>query len=234
MKKSKKFTLTEHLEELRRRAFICITVVAAASIICYTFVDKLLPYIVKPVGKLVFIQPLEAFITYIKLTVLCGVFVSLPVLLYQIWAFVSVGLKQNERRYILFYGPVSFIFFLLGAVFAYTMIVPNGLRFLLSFGSIYLEPMISVSNYISFLIIIVVSFGVAFELPIAILFLSKIGLVNAKLLRKNRRIAIALIFIIAAILTPPDVFTQVMLAVPLICLYEFSILLSHLAAKGKA
>lgn len=231
MKEKKQLTTVEHLDELRRRIFVSIAVVILASVGSYSFVDKLLPYIVRPAGKLVFIQPLEAFVTHIKLAVLCGIIISLPVLLYQIWAFISTGLKQNERRYILFYGPVSFIFFLLGAVFAYTVIVPNGMKFLLGFASDYLQPMISVSKYISFMVVVVLSFGLVFELPIAILFLTKINLVNAKFLRKNRRIAIILIFIIAAILTPPDVFTQIMMAVPLMCLYEVSILLSYLVKK---
>lgn len=233
MKDDKQVSLVQHLDELRKRVFICIISIFATSALSYSFVKKLLPFIAKPVGKLVFIQPLEAFLTYIKLAILCGVLISLPIILYQVWAFVSVGLRQNERRYIMFFGPFSLIFFLLGAVFAYTLVVPSGLKFLMGFASDYLEPMLSVSKYISFIGVLCIAFGISFEMPIVFMFLTKIGLVNTKTLKRNRRIAIAIIFICSAILTPPDVFTQIMMAVPLIGLYEISIFLSYLTKKGR-
>lgn len=224
-------TFSQHLEELRKRIIFCVVTVVLASIFSYCFIGKLLPFITRPVGRLVFIQPQEAFVAYLKLALICGVFISLPVLIYQLFGFISAGLTSEEKRYIIFYGPVGFLFFLLGAGFAYLIVVPYGLRFLLEFGKGYLQPMISVSSYISFLGIMLLAFGVIFELPIAIVLLTKIGAVNPGMLRRNRRYVLLAIFIIAAILTPPDIFTQLMLALPLLLLYEFSILLCYMVRK---
>lgn len=233
MKEYKQLTFIQHLEELRRRILLCSAVVLAASLGSYCFTDKLLPYIVKPIGRVVFLQPIEPFIVYLKLAFFCGILISLPFVIYQIWAFISAGLMENERYYAVVFGFVSLLFFILGAVFAYRVIIPAGLKFLMSFSSSYLVPMISVSQYIYFIAVTCLAFGVVFELPVAALFLSKIGIVNYKILRKKRRIATALIFITAAVLTPPDIFSQLMMAIPLLLLYEISILFSWLSGLKK-
>lgn len=199
-----------------------------ASIVSYSFVDKLIHFLAEPVGRLVFLEPVEAFLTYIKLSVYCGFFISLPIVIYQVWAFVSPGLKPNERHYVLLYIPLSILLFVLGCAFSYFIIIPFGIKFLMGYGNPWLVPMISVGNYISFVSVMIFVFGIVFELPLAILFLSKLGIVNRSMLRRNRKYVILIIFIVAAVLTPtPDVFTQIMMAIPLLILYELSILFTR-------
>lgn len=218
------FTFIQHLEELRRRIIYCILSIFIASIISYSFVPRLLSFLARPIGKLVFIQPVEAFLTYIKLAIFCGFFLSLPVIIYHIWAFIGPALKPNETRYVFRFAPFSILLFLVGCLFSYFVIIPFGIRFLMGFRSPWLEPMISVGSYVSFVCIMTIVFGLVFELPLVISFLSKLGIVNRRVLRQNRRYVILVIFIVSAILTPPDVFTQIIMAIPLLVLYELSIL----------
>jgi sec-independent protein translocase protein TatC len=226
-----KLTLVEHLEELRYRAIKSVVAVIAATCLLYSFVEEILPHLIKPAGILIFIAPSEAFISRIKIAFFGGLFLSSPIILYQIWKFVSSGLRRNERRYILLFGPLSFIFLVMGALFGYFIIVPIGMRFLLSFATDLMIPMITVSSYISFLGLLTLSFGIIFELPLASLFLTKIGIVNPGFLSSRRKHAIVLIFIVAAILTPPDIITQCLMALPLLVLYEISILFSRFVYK---
>ncbi|MCQ9207011.1 MAG: twin-arginine translocase subunit TatC [Omnitrophica bacterium] len=224
-------TLTKHLEELRNRLLKAVLAIIAASAIVYGFVDKIYDHMVRPVGQLVFIAPQEAFVTRIKIAFFGGLFLSLPVILYQVWKFISVGLRQGERKYTLLFGPLSFVFFGLGAAFGYAIIAPIGLKFLLSFATKDIVPMISVSKYISFLTMLTIAFGVVFELPLVSLFLTKIGVVTPRFLSEKRRHAIVGIFIAAAVFTPPDVITQTLMAVPLLVLYEIGIIFSKMVSK---
>lgn len=217
-------TVVEHLEEMRKRIIISLSSILAASIISYLATPQILKFISKPVGKLIFISPYEAFLTSIKIAVFCGIFLSSPVVLYQIWRFVSVGLKPVEYRYIMLFLPFSLLLFLGGAAFALFIVVPYGMRFLLSFATESVIPMLSLGRYVSAVGVLMLSFGIAFQLPIVIAFLSKIGLVTYQTLKQNRKYALLLIFVIAAMLTPgPDIFSQVALAIPLLILYEIGI-----------
>jgi len=221
-----RLTLIEHLEELRNRAIKSIVFIILASCLLYGFVDIILPGLVRPAGRLVFIAPQEAFIARIKISLFGGLFLSAPFVIYEIWKFVSSGLRPNEKKYILIFGPLSLIFFFLGAFFGYFVIVPVGMSFLLGFATDLIIPMISISRYISFVGILTLSFGVIFELPLVSLFLTKIGLVTPAFLSNKRKHAVVLIFIAAAILTPPDIITQCLMALPLLVLYEISIIFS--------
>lgn len=223
-----KLPLTAHLDELRRRLIICLIAVGAFSIPCYLLTKHILRFLAKSVGKLVFIGPHEAFFAYLKLAFFGGIFLSLPIILWQTWKFISVGLKENERKYLSLYGFLSFLFFILGAAFAYLLILPIGMKFFLGFATDTLHPMISISKYISFVGLLLLGFGIVFELPLVILFLTKIGLVTPQSLAKKRKYAILLTFIFAAIITPPDVFTQFLMAIPVLLLYEGSIWVSKL------
>lgn len=218
------YTFIQHLEELRRRIIYCLLCLTVFSIVSYSFAGKIIYHLAKPIGKLVFIQPVEAFVTYIKISVFCGFFISLPVIIYNIWAFVSPGLLPKERKHVLLYAPLSFLLFVTGCAFGYFVMIPFGIKFLTSYRSYWLVPMISVGTYVSFVCVMTLLFGVIFELPVLLSFLSKIRVVNRDILRKNRKYAILIIFIVAAILTPPDVFSQLMMAIPLLVLYEVSIL----------
>lgn len=227
----KKNTVVEHLNELRSciiRSLICLFITA---VIIYNFIEPILIFLIKPVGKLVFIAPQEAFIAKIKLAFFSGALISAPFILYQAWKFIASGLLDRERKYIRFYGPFSFILFVGGFLFGYCLIVPLGIKFLLGFSSDYVVPMITISNYISFVFMLSFAFALIFQLPIALLFLTKVGIVTPAVLTKRRREAIVLIFIAAALFTPPDVVTQVLMAVPLIVLYELGVIFSKLAYR---
>lgn len=227
----KKLPLVEHLDELRDRIIKSLLCLILASIVFYSFIDMFLPVFIRPVGKLVFIAPQEAFGARIKLSLFGGLFLSSPVILYHIWRFVSAALSKIEKRYILLFGPLSFIFFISGVFFAHFIIVPIGVKFLLGFATDLITPMISISNYISFVGLLLLTFGVIFELPLVSLFLTKIGVVTPKFLSSRRKQAVVFIFISAAIITPPDVVTQVLMALPLLLLYEIGIFFSKIVYR---
>jgi len=227
----KKLTLTEHLEELRGSIVKSVISILICSCLIYSYINALLPFLIKPVGKLVFIAPQEAFIANIKIAFFGGLFLASPFVIYQIWKFVSAGLEKNEKKYVLMFGPVSFIFFVLGAGFGYFIIIPIGINFLLGFATDFVTPMITISKYISFVGALTFAFGAIFQLPLVSLFLTKIGVVTPAFLSSKRRHAIVFIFIAAALLTPPDAITQCLMAVPLIVLYEIGIILSKFAYR---
>jgi sec-independent protein translocase protein TatC len=230
-KMDKSLTLVEHLEELRNRIIKSVIFIIIISCLVYNFVNVIIPNVVKPVGKLVFIAPQEAFITNIKISFFGGLFLSSPFVLYQIWQFVSAGLKRSEKKYTLIFGPLSFIFFILGITFGYFLIVPIGIKFLLGFATDLITPMITISRYISFVGTLTFAFGVVFQLPIASLFLTKIGIVTPKFLSTKRKHAVVFIFITSAIFTPPDVITQCLMAIPLLVLYEVGVIFSKIVYR---
>ncbi len=221
----------EHLEELRIRIIWCVFSVVVASFVSYSFVDKFISFLARPVGKLVFIQPVEAFLAYVKLALFCGLFISAPVILYHIISFVAPGLKHKERQYVFIFIPFAVLLFVAGACFAYFVMIPFCIKFLVSFSTPWLQPMISIGSYISFFCMVILIFGIVFEVPAVILFLSKLGIVNPSMLRKNRKYVILAIFIISAIFTPPDIFSQTLMAIPLWILYEISIFVSYFGCK---
>lgn len=226
-----RLTLVEHLEELRLRIIKSVIFIAVASLFVYNFSDKILSYLVKPVGKVVFLSPAEAFMTKLKIGFFGGLFVASPFVTYQVWKFVSAGLNRSERKYALLFCPVSFILFIIGAGFGYFIIIPIGLKLLLAYATDVMTPMIRVADYISFIGALSFVFGVVFQVPLIILFLAKIGVVNTAFLSSKRRHAIVIIFIVAAALTPPDVVTQFLMAVPLIILYEVGIIFSRFVQR---
>ncbi|MBM3253402.1 MAG: twin-arginine translocase subunit TatC [Candidatus Omnitrophica bacterium] len=236
MEIEKRLTLIEHLEELRRRIITCLAVVLITSLIAYVRVKEILESLVKPLGNTIFISPAEVFVVYIKVAFFCGIILASPVILFQLWQFVGVALTPTERRYIVLVVPASVILFFLGGIFAYFMIIPLGVKFLLGFATEYVVPMISINKYVNFIGILMLATGVIFELPLVILFLNGIGLVSPKSLRQNYKFVIVLMLIIAAIITPtPDIFTQLLVSIPMILLYEVSIWLAHLSniLRGK-
>ena len=229
--REKRLTFFQHLEELRSRIIKSLIFVIVVSCILFNLTDKILLNIVRPVGSLIFIEPAEAFIANIKIAFWGGLFLSSPFILYQIWQFLLSGLNTNERRYVFIFGPLSFIFFMLGAGFGYFIIVPIGIKFLLSFSTDFIVPAISLGRYVSFVGVLTFAFGAIFEIPLVILFLARLGIVTPAFLSTKRRHAVVIIFILAAILTPPDVITQCLMAGPLMILYELSVFFSKLACK---
>lgn len=225
----RRLTLVEHLEELRKRFIISLISLLGFSILSFVWAKKILGLLTRPVERLIFISPVELFLVYIKLSIFCGFILSLPVILYQIWRFVSIGLTEKEKRYIFLFFPPSLILFFLGMCFAYFIIVPFGVKFLLGFATEDILPMITVSKYISFVTVLILGTGFVFLLPAFVFLLSRFGIITPGFLRKNYKFAVIIIFIVAAIITPsPDVFTQALLALPLLILYEISIWVSRI------
>lgn len=225
-----KYTLVEHFAELRRKLIYCLISFCITSAISWQYVPQIINYISRPVGKLVFLHPTEAFVTYFKVCMWSGFFLSLPVIIYNVWQYVALGLSDKEKKNIFIFAPASFILFLIGASFGFFLAIPSAVKFLIDFGSSWSQPMITVNEYISFVFWLLLGFGATFELPLVLFFLAKLKLVNAKLLKKYRRHAVLIIFVAAGIITPtPDIFTQSLMAFPLIILYELSIWLSYLA-----
>jgi sec-independent protein translocase protein TatC len=226
-----KLPLIAHLQELRTRLVKAFAFLLAGAAATYYFVDPVKGHLVRPVGELVFIAPQEAFLANIKIAFLGGALLASPFIIFQGWQFVKSALKGAEKGYALAFAPFSFLLFMLGASFGYFVIVPIGIKFLLSFASDTIRPMISISRYVSFLTVLTLAFGVIFELPLVSLFLTKLRIVTPQFLSSRRKYAVVLIFIFAAILTPPDVVTQCLMAVPLMILYEVGIIFSRLAHK---
>lgn len=222
-----------HLDELRSRLIKIILVFAAATLVCYNFVGQILPWVIKPAGHLIYTSPTEAFSAYMTLATLMGFIVTLPWTLYQVWGFIGGALRPQEKQFIAIFGPLSLIFFLAGVAFSFYVAIPLTYKFLMGFSSEYMQPMITVSSYLGFVGNMLIAFGVTFELPLIMAFLAKIGVATPEFLRQKRRHAIMIILIIAAIITPPDVVSQVSLAIPLVVLYEIGIIFVKLTYKNK-
>lgn len=226
-------TFFDHLDELRGRVIQFFFVYVVCCFFTYHLTGNILPFIIKPVGSVVFNAPGEAFSAYMILTLLGGFIIALPYFLYHIWAFAWDALTDKERKYIVFFGPLSLLFFLGGASFAFFVIVPIVLKFFLGFSSNYVVPMIGIKDYISFVGSFVLAFGIVFELPLVLVFLVKIGIATPEFLRQYRRHAIMAVLIMSAVLTPPDVVSQLLMAVPLVVLYELGVIFSVLAYRKK-
>lgn len=226
--------LLDHLEELRQRLIIAAASILIFSIIAYVFSDILVDRLVRPVGVVYFREPTGAFMVRIKVSLFCGIMVSVPVLLYHFWKFVVPGLYEREVKYlfpIVFFGTV---FFFGGASFCFFLVVPMAMSFLKDFGTENMKAWIDIKEYFSFVFWICLAFGAVFELPIIAFFMGKLGIINSRFLSRGRGYAIVIILVVAMILTPPDVFSQVMLAVPLYVLYEISIIVVRLTGRREA
>ncbi len=222
-------TFFEHLDELRRRLWSVVIVFLASAGGALFYADKLLEFAVAPVRSettaLYFFTPSDAFTVKIKLALLAGLLISSPVILGQFWLFISPAMHKNEKKAVLPLVILTSLLFLAGAAFSFWKVVPVTLHFLLSMQTEWMRPMLSVSEYLSFLTMMVVAFGLAFNFPVFILIPVIAGILNAKMLNQFHRQVVVLIFIAAAILTPgPDIASQLMLAVPLIVLFELSLL----------
>ena len=223
----------KHIEELRSRMIKSAGAFVLAFCLCYNFIGKLIPKLIAPAGHLIFTSPAEAFSAYMMVGAVMALVVSSPYIVYQIWAFVGGALKPAEKKFVLIFAPLSLLFFLSGGAFAYFVAVPRAYHFLMSFSSEYLIPMVTVKNYLGFLGHMVLAFGAAFELPLILAFLAKIGIASPEYLRQMRRHAVIIILIAAALLAPPDVISMLILAVPLMVLYEVGIIFMGMTYKHK-
>jgi sec-independent protein translocase protein TatC len=233
--------LTSHLEELRTRLIRILIAVGIGFGVCYLFKDWSFRVITKPLvdtlpaqGSLIFTGLPEAFFIHMKIAFFASLLFTAPYTLFEIWRFVSPGLYSNEKKYVLPFVFFSTILFAAGVLFGYFVALPPAFGFFVSFSTDFLKPMISFKEYLDLTLKFLLAFGLSFEMPVFIFFLAKIGIVNAKMLSKQRRYAILVIFIVAAILTPsPDALSQILMAIPLIFLYEGSIFVAKFAVRKK-
>lgn len=252
-----KLPLTEHLSELRNRIIISLIALLIGFLLCFNYSEELFKFLTLPLRSemsfsikspfisfipsgikntsLVFLAPAEAFWMHLKVSLVAGLILSLPVILFQFWRFISPGLLPKERKYIGPFVIIATTLFLFGAAFCFFFVLPFAMGFLLTYKTGIIMPMLSVGNYVDFCLKFILAFGAIFELPIVIVFLTRMGIVTPKTLAKNRKYAILFAFIVAAILTPtPDAFNQVLMAGPIIVLYEAGILVSRVFGVKKA
>lgn len=216
--------LLEHLQEFRLRLLISLVAVAAGSALSWFYAGKAVDYLVRPVGKLVFSTPGEAFFTYLRVSVFMGFLLGLPVIAYQVWMFIMPALREKERKLVLILGPVSVMMFLAGAAFSFYFVLPAALKYFTGFATTQLQPLFTLGGYISFIISFLLPFGLVFELPLILIVLAKMEIINSAFLRSKRKIFAVLAFIIGALAAPtPDIFSQTMVALPLLVFYEASI-----------
>jgi sec-independent protein translocase protein TatC len=240
MPEDEKLPFTSHLEELRKRLIICFVAVGIGFCACYGFSKQLFEILMHPLlmamppeEKLVYTGLPEAFFTYLKVAFLGGVLLAVPVIAYQFWLFIAPGLYDKEKRWVIPIVFLSSVFFVGGALFGYFIVFPFGFNFFMGFASDSIRPLPSMKEYLSFSTKLLIAFGVVFELPLFVTFLAKLGIVDVPFLKKNRKYALLLFFVFSAILTPPDVVTQVMMAGPLMILYEISIFGAKIFGKKK-
>ncbi|KAF5058371.1 Sec-independent protein translocase protein TatC [anaerobic digester metagenome] len=232
-------TFTEHLNELRIRLVRCIIGAFVGFLICYGFAEQLFELLMKPLmdlllptgGALIYTGLPEAFFTHLKVAAIAGVFVASPYIFYQLWMFIAPGLYEGERKYMIPIAFFSALCFVLGALFGYYVVFPYGFQFFLGYATEFIKPMPSVKEYFSFSTSMLFAFGFIFELPLFMFFLSVMGIVTHKTLRKYRKFAILGNFVVAAILTPPDVVSQCLMAGPLCVLYEIGIWVAYIFGK---
>ena len=240
MREDENLPFTSHLEELRKRLITSFIAIGVGFVVSFGFKERLFGILVQPLIKvmkdgetLIYTGLPEAFFTYLKVSFLTGLMVASPILLYQFWMFVAPGLYQKERRLMVPIVILSSFFFIGGALFGYFVVFPWGFKFFMGFATETIRPLPSMREYFGFSAKLLLAFGLVFELPLVITFLAKLGIVSVDFLKKNRKYAILLIFTGAAILTPPDVVTQVLMALPLMLLYEISIIGAKIFGKKK-
>ncbi len=227
-----KLTFWDHLEELRKRIIYAFLGIFGFSVVGYILSSKILEIIAKPVGYLYFFSPVEAFYTRIKIAFLFGVGIGIPWILLQFWLFVEPGLKPEEKKYGVPAIISSTLLFFLGVLFGYFVVIPAGIKFLLSFGTQRVVHLLNLSSYFNFVLWLLVACGVFFLMPVIMFFLARIGIINPSILKRRRREAMVFIVIISAVITPSvDAFTLLLVTVPIFLLYEISILVATIAHR---
>ncbi|MBU0984629.1 MAG: twin-arginine translocase subunit TatC [candidate division Zixibacteria bacterium] len=225
----------DHLEELRRRLIWAFLAVVIMSAVAFYFSDYLLEFIQMPLKGVPLhnMQVTGAFYAYLKISLFVGVVAALPVVFYHMWRFIAPGLYERERMMVIPLVLISTILFLIGASFCFVIVLPLALQFLIGFAEGLITNYITIDSYLSFAGLLMLAFGFGFQMPIVAYFLGRAGIISAGFLAKGRRYAVVLILVAAAIITPPDVFTQVLLGIPLYVLYEVSIIVVRVVQRQK-
>lgn len=222
----KDLTLTEHLADLRSCLLKSIAALVVGTGISVYLLQDIMAVLTSAAKELYYMRPAEAFMIYMKVALLSGLVLASPFILYELYAFVRPALTKRERRFTLICIPLALVLFIAGLLFSYSIVFPRGLEFFLGFAAGKVNPLISMESYLDFLLMLVVPFGFAFNVPVILTLLAYLGIISSKMLMKFQRHVILAAFIIAGVITPtPDIITQTLLAVPLILLYEVSIVL---------
>ncbi len=226
----KSMGLLDHLNELRQRLTRSLIAAAVGFSLCWGFVDQLFDVAVHPLlmalpegAHAQYTTLPEAFFTRMEIAFVAGFFLASPAIFYQIWSFVAPGLYDEEKKYIIPIAFLSALFFIAGGIFCYFIVFPFAFNFFISYSTPEILMTPKISDYLSFVLKLMFAFGLIFEMPIFTLFLARLGILTASMMRRARRYAIVIIFILAAILTPPDVISQLLMACPMLLLYELSI-----------
>ncbi len=234
--KNDKNTLISHLSELRKRllsSVICFFVAMSICLVKAEFIANQLLALAEEF-KFVYVAPAELLMSYIRISIICGLIVAFPIICYQLWVFIRPGLTRRERKAVFFIMTFGMLLLFCGAFFAYKVMLPVTLKYFAGLSTEdSINSMISVQNYLNFVINMMLTFGVVFELPIVVIMLTHLGIINPKILRKQRKYVILITFILAAIITPPDVISQAMVAVPMMLLFEISTIISSLLFRKK-
>jgi sec-independent protein translocase protein TatC len=256
---TKTMSFLEHLGDLRKRITLSLIAVCVTFVFAFNYSEQILEFLMFPLRytmdfsvknrylyfipqdklhntKLVFLSPAEGFWMNMKIAMVAAVILALPVIFQQLWSFISPGLHSREKKYVVPFVLIATTLFLVGGAFCFFIVLPFAMGFLLTYKiGDFMMPMLSVGQYTDFCLKFILAFGAVFELPIVIIFATRMGFVTTKTLAKNRKYAILIAFIVAAILTPtPDAFNQTLMAVPMILLYEVGILAARIFVRSKA
>jgi sec-independent protein translocase protein TatC len=239
LESSAKMSFLDHLDELRQRLIVSISAIGIGFLACWSFSERIYNFLAVPItqnlsgAKLVFTNPTDPFTIYMKVALLAGVFLASPVVLTQIWLFISPGLYAREKKFALPFIFSTSILFVLGGAFAYYIALPLSLRFLINLGSSF-QPMVTITEYLDLILTVILGCAIIFQIPILIFFLTIFGIVNARFLLRNLRYAILIIFIVAAILTPTsDIPNMLIFSTPMLLLYLVGIVVSWVFGKKK-
>lgn len=231
-KTSKSMSIVDHLNELRRRILVSVAVLLIATIACFVYAGPILAHLTRGVN-LIYIRPPEAMMAHIRVAFTAGLAISSPLILYQIIAFLLPALTRKEKKVLLAAVFLMFILFFAGVAFAWFVAFPFAINFFAEFSSDQLLPYYTVGEYVGFVTGFLLGFGLVFQLPLLFWLLGALGLITASFLRASRKYALILILIVAAVITPPDVVSQVLMAIPMLALYELGIILVAMTERSK-